>query len=217
MNYKNILIFALLLGVPLSWSLIGSVKQADNKKIIKIILGSTRQGRMSDKIGAALQKMASKRTDVRVEIADLRDYNLPFLNDAISPIYRKEITDPVIQKWSDTIQKADAFIIVVPEYNAGYPGVLKNALDLLYEEWNKKPVAFVGYSGGKNGGANAVAQLRHVVKELKMIPVSAELLIPSSWGAFDSKGQLQDVKIEKALNTMIDQLIAQSASQTLIT
>jgi len=154
--------------------------------------------------------MVSKRTDIDIQLLDLKEYALPFLNDSVAPMMRKgEITDPVLKKWSDAVTQADAFIMVVPEYNAGYPGVLKNALDLLYKEWNNKPVAFVGCSGGPSGGANAISQLKQVVKELKMKPVAIELLIPFSWKAFDKQGQLVDeAQSEKTINLIIDQLVA---------
>lgn len=175
---------------------------------VQIIIGSTREGRISDKISKALQAMVATRTDITTEIIDLRDYKLPFLYDATPPMQQEKISDPVIQKWSDKIKSADAFIIVVPEYNSGYPGVLKNALDLLYKEWNNKPVGLVGHSGGPSGGTSVLAQMRTVTKAFKMIPVMAEIKIPSSWKALDTQGNLVDQTIPAQLNTLIDQLIA---------
>jgi NAD(P)H-dependent FMN reductase len=170
MNYKMITVVVCIVGVvgvAVGKSIMKSVDHSQVKKNIKIILGSTREGRSSEKIGKALLQMVSKRTDIDIQLLDLKDYGLPFLNDSVAPMMRKgEITDLVLKKWSDSVSAADAFIIVVPEYNAGYPGVLKNALDLLYKEWNNKPVAFVGYSGGPSGGANVIFQLKQVVKEL---------------------------------------------------
>lgn len=183
-----------------------NAQQIGQKMQVKIILGSTRKGRTSDKIAQELKLMADKRSDISTEILDLNDFNLPFFNEEVPPARRENITDPVIQRWSDAISEGDAFIIVVPEYNYGYPGVLKNALDSLYKEWNDKPVAFVGYSGGPAGGANAIAQLRQVAKGFKMIPVEGDILIPSAWKAFDTKGKLAHQDIENELNTMIDQL-----------
>jgi NAD(P)H-dependent FMN reductase len=185
-----------------------NTESQNNRLPIKMILGSTRKGRSSEKIAAALQKMANKRTDVSIEIIDLRDYPLPFLNDEVSPKSRKgSITDPAVKKWSEKIADSPAFIIIVPEYNAGYPGVLKNALDSLYKEWNNKPVAFVGFSGGSSGGTKAVAQLRQVVDELQMIPVDIAIHIPAAWKALDKDGNLVDQTIDSTLNMMLDQLI----------
>jgi NAD(P)H-dependent FMN reductase len=174
---------------------------------IKIILGSTREERSSDKVAHYIDKLLSKRTDAETEIVDLRDYKLDFLSDKTPPASRKVITDPCIKRWSETITDADAFIIVVPEYNAGYPGVLKNALDSLYKEWNGKPVGFVGYSGGPSGGTSAVAQLRAVTSALKMVPVSTQINIPTVWKAFDSTGNLIDHTVAALLDTMVNQLI----------
>jgi NAD(P)H-dependent FMN reductase len=182
--------------------------QAVSKKMnLFIILGSTRQGRMSDKIANALNGLLHKRTDINTQLIDLRDYQLPFLDDAAAPSRRKTITDPVVQKWSDTIKQADGFIIVTPEYNAGYPGVLKNALDLLYVEWNNKPVGLVSYSGGPSGGSFVVSSLRPVMDELKMILVDSVISIPTAWKALDAQGNLLDATIEGTLNTMVDHII----------
>jgi NAD(P)H-dependent FMN reductase len=180
---------------------------AQSQKItVHIILGSTRQDRLSDKIAQELKKTIDYRTDIVAEIIDLRDFNLPFLNDSVAPASRKKIIDPVIQKWSDTIARGNAFVIVVPEYNAGYPGVLKNALDTLYIEWNNKPIAFVSYSGGPNGGTSATAQLRMVTQALKMRPVATEINIPQSRKALDEKG-LIDKNLASRFNIMFDEII----------
>ena len=183
------------------------VEPMSKKMNLKIILGSTRQGRTSERISNALMHILEKRTDITTEVLDLRDYNVPFLHEEVMPISRKIITDPVTQKWSDKIAQAEAFIIVVPEYNGGYPGVLKNALDILYKEWNNKPVGFVGYSGGSSGGTSAVAQLQDVTRAVKMIPVTCVITIPSAWKALDTRGKLINVNIENELNVMVDQLI----------
>lgn len=180
------------------------------KMNIFIILGSTRQGRMSPALGELIRVLASKRTDITIDVIDLNTFSLPFLNDEIPPSSRKVITDPLVQAWSDKIKAGDAFIIVTPVYNSGYPGVLKNALDLLYHEWNGKPVGFIGYSGGPSGGAEAIAQLRQVTGHgLEMIPVAQEIKIPTSWKARTAQGNFVDASaIEQQLNVMIDQLIA---------
>lgn len=179
------------------------------KMRIQIVLGSTRPGRSSDKIGNAIKSMADKRKDAHFEIVDLRDYTLPFLKDEVAPASRKTITDPAVKKWSDKISKADGFIFIVPEYNAGYPGVLKNALDSLYKEWNHKPVALIGYSGGSSGGVSMIAQLRQIFANgLEMLPVEQDITIPSAWKAFDTAGNLVNKDtIEIDLNTMINEII----------
>ena len=184
---------------------IGSFSES-RKVVIQFILGSTRQGRSSDKIGQALIEGIKNRNDIVTEVVDLRTYDVPFLNDSVVPASRKKIIDPVVAAWSKKISEADAYIIIVPEYNAGYPGVLKNALDFLFKEWNSKPVAFVGYSGGPSGGASVVAQLRTVTQALKMISTFDDIKIPCAWKAFDQEGDLADKNIVLQLHVIIDQI-----------
>lgn len=183
----------------------GKGNEGSKKMVIHIILGSTRQGRTSHTIAQVLKNKADTRNDIVTEVLDLRDYNLPFLNDETAPASREKITDPTVKKWSDKIKEADAYIIIVPEYNAGYPGVLKNALDSLYKEWNNKPVALIGYSGGPSGGASALAQLRQVVSTLKMTPISFDITIPYSGKAFSKHGDLKT--IEQEISTLLDRLV----------
>ncbi len=180
-------------------------------KHIKIILGTTREQSMSAKIGLAVKKIADKNMSITTEIINLTDYALPFLYEATAPAKRTVITDPAILKWSELISAADGFIFIVPEYNAGYPGALKNALDLLYKEWNNKPALFVGHSGGPSGGQNALKQLEEVVLELNMIPIAPKVLIPTSWKALNPDSSLvekeQELIFDKALDVLVKKLI----------
>src|SRR5271156_2825888 len=114
---------------------------------VKVIIGSTRQGRFGDKPANYVYEELKKMDGVEAELLDLRDYPMPYFDDKTSPSQNKDgkYANPVVQKWSDKIREADAYIIVSPEYNHGYPAVLKNALDELFHEWAKKPVGFVSY------------------------------------------------------------------------
>lgn len=94
----------------------------------------------------------------------------------------------IAKKWSVKVASADGFIIIAPEYNHGYPAVLKNALDYSYSSWNRKPVSFVSY-GGSAGGARSVEQLRLVAVELQMAPLEAAVHIPMIWSAWDETGK----------------------------
>ncbi len=201
MNQKAIVLW-MSLGL-----LITTISEAKSLNI-QIIMGSTRQGRSSDKVARAIKEITDQRDDVATTLIDLGDYNLPLLYEAISPAYRQKITNPVIQRWADTIIRADAFIIIVPVYNMGYPAVLKNALDLLYKEWEGKPVAFIGYSGALTGGATVIEQLRPVAIELKMIPITASIAIPQLWNKFDANGKLIYPDFKQKVNLIVDQLIA---------
>lgn len=146
---------------------------------LQLILGSVREGRQGKKVADWLLQQA-KQTGWEAELLDLADWPLPFFNEAKSPdsnegIYQNELA----QQWSAKIASGDAFVIVTPEYNHGYPAVLKNVLDWLYLEWGQKPVAFASYSTGLTGGARAVEQLRPVVLHLQMVPVAQGLQIPN--------------------------------------
>jgi NAD(P)H-dependent FMN reductase len=144
---------------------------------IKIILGSTREGRFGDKPAHWILGEIQKKENVAAELLDLRDYPMPFFNEPVSPSMAKEpYANPLVQKWTAKIAEGDAFIIVAPEYNHGYPAVLKNALDYVYKEWNRKAVGFVSY--GSVAGARSVEQLRQVAVELQMAPIRASVHIP---------------------------------------
>ncbi len=144
---------------------------------IKVIIGSTRQNRFSEKPAQWIFDEAKKLPDTEVELLDLRDYQLPFLEDAMPPSRANgQYSNEVVKKWAEKINDGDAFIIVTPEYNHGYPAILKNALDVIYPEWNRKPVSFVSY--GSAMGARSVEQLRQVAVELQMAPIKHAIHIP---------------------------------------
>ncbi len=144
---------------------------------ILVILASTRQNRFGEKPARWIYEQAKKRKELDVELVDLRDYPLPFFDEPKSPSAITEpYSNPQVQKWTKKVAEADAFIIVTPEYNHGYPAVLKNAIDYVGKEWHNKIVGFVAY--GSVGGARAVEQLRQVIIELHMASVKAAVYIP---------------------------------------
>ena len=150
---------------------------------IPVILGTARAGRQSEKV-AKFMLDEVKKAGIESELIDVRDL-------------RSEATDntgngPQAKKLSPKIEKADAFIIVSPEYNHGYPGELKMMLDLLYDQYAGKPVGFCGVSAGGLGGARMVEQLRQVVIELHMMPVREALYFPVVQNLFDEKGIMKD-------------------------
>lgn len=144
----------------------------DSAKLkLKVIIGSTRQKRFSEKPANWIFGELKTRADVDAELLDLRDYPMPFFDEPKSPSTSKgnSYENPIVKKWAAKIAGADGFVIVSPEYNHGYPAVLKNALDYVYAEWNNKPVAFVSY--GSVGGGRVIEQLRSVAIELQMAPI----------------------------------------------
>jgi NAD(P)H-dependent FMN reductase len=160
-----------------------------SKPTILIIIGSTRPNRVGPNIAEWVHTRAAQRADARFEVVDLAEWNLPLLNEPVQAkmrMYQHSHT----KNWSAKIARADGYIIVTPEYNHGYPAALKNALDYLYHEWVRKPVAFVGYGWG--GGQLAVQQLRQVVAELKMdaLPEQAELFFKPNM--FDEQFRLRE-------------------------
>ncbi|PIR57717.1 MAG: nadph-dependent fmn reductase, partial [Parcubacteria group bacterium CG10_big_fil_rev_8_21_14_0_10_38_31] len=145
---------------------------------IKVIVGSTRQSRFSEKPAGWVLEELKKREGIEAELLDLRDFPMPFFDEAVSPAMKQgPYQNEVVKKWTGKIAEADGFIIVTPEYNHGYPAVLKNALDYVYAEWNRKAVGFVSY--GSVSGARSVEQLRQVSIELQMAPIRSAIHLPA--------------------------------------
>jgi NAD(P)H-dependent FMN reductase len=144
---------------------------------IKVILGTTREGRFGDKPAHWIASEAAKLPGLDVELLDLRDHPLPFFDRPLSPFRENGVySDPAVTRWAAKIASADAYIVVSPEYNHGYSAVLKNAFDHLFPEWGRKPIGFVSY--GNAGGARAIEQLRLVAIELHMWPIRSALHLP---------------------------------------
>ena len=128
---------------------------------IHIIIGSTRPGRVGPQIAQWLISNLSIDTNGEYEIVDIADFKLPIFDERIHPsLNQYEHTHT--KTWSQKIKSADAYIFLTPEYNAGYPASLKNAIDYLYHEWQDKPVMIASY--GVGGGPTASAQLRQVAE-----------------------------------------------------
>jgi NAD(P)H-dependent FMN reductase len=168
---------------------------------VLVILGSTREGRIGEKVAHWLMRKLAVRTDADFELVDLRDHPLP--------IYEGPAGDrppPAVQRWKDTVDGADGYVVVTPEYNHGYPAGLKSALDHAYAEWHRKPVAFVSY-GGHAAGYRAVEQLRLVAVELQMVPIREQVGIQAPWSAFDADGELTQGGTDEAVARMVDDLL----------
>jgi NAD(P)H-dependent FMN reductase len=141
---------------------------------VGLIVGSTRQNRFGDTPVKWLIEGAAARTYLQLEVLDLRDDRLPFLNEPASPACTGGVyTQPEAEAWRKRIGEFDAFVATVAEYNHGPTAVLKNAFDSAFLEWQRKPIAFVGYGGV--GAARAIETLRGVVIELQMAPIRHEV------------------------------------------
>jgi NAD(P)H-dependent FMN reductase len=143
---------------------------------IALIVGSTRPNRLADKVAPWVVEGARGRTDLTLEVLDLRDANLPLFNEPASPLFTGgSYSEPAAEAWRHRIGEFDGYICTVAEYNHGPTAALKNAFDSAYYEWVRKPVAFVGYGGV--GGARAIEVMRGVAIELQMAPLKHEVNI----------------------------------------
>jgi len=174
---------------------------------IHVILGSTRKNRFGEKPAKWIFEELKKHKEVSPELIDLRDWPLPYYDEpAGGPKFvQGNYSIELAKKWAKKVGEADGYVIVTPEYNHGYPAVLKNALDYVYDEWNNKPVAFVSY--GAVGGTRAVEQLRQVVIELQMAPLRNAVHIVAFWTLLDEKGNLKTESLQKSADAMIKDII----------
>ncbi len=176
---------------------------------VKVILGSTRPNRFGEKILPWVKENLSAKPEFEHEVLDLRDYSLPFYDQPVSPSTVKggAYANEAVRNFAKKIAEADAFLIITPEYNHSTSAVLKNALDAISAEWNKKPVAFVAY--GSAGGARAVEHLRNIAVELQMAPVRSAVYIFMPWLLLDEKGALKEGALApyaQAMQGTLDQL-----------
>ncbi len=172
---------------------------------IAIIIGSTRPNRNGEAVARWAMELAKKRQDAEFELVDIRDFDLPLLDEPIPPS-QGQYSKPHTRAWAAKIASFDAFVFVAPEYNHGISGALKNAIDFLYAEWNNKAAGFVSY--GSIGGARAVEQLRLVMGELQVADVRSQVLL-SLFTDFENFSDFKPhSRHEGAFNAMLDQLVA---------
>jgi NAD(P)H-dependent FMN reductase len=177
---------------------------------LTIVIASTRPGRAGLPIGTWFAERARAHGGFDVSVADLAAIDLPMYDEPDHPRLRR-YRNRHTKAWSATVDAADAFAFVTPEYNHGYPASLKNAIDYLHEEWTHKPVGFVSY-GGVAAGTRAVMQLRQVIGAVGMIPVEGAVHIPFHTQFFDEDGRVQANEImEHAAGAMLDELVRMEA------
>lgn len=157
---------------------------------IAVVIGSVREGRVTDRLAKWVVEEASKLADV--ETVDLKDYPMPFMDEPISPRYNPDRTPkPEVKKWLDKIAEFDGYVFVTPEYNRTTSGVLKNAIDYLDFQLEKKPVALVGH--GSSGGAQAIASLRMTLPGVGAVTVPQATFFTNRVGdAIDEDGALKE-------------------------
>jgi NAD(P)H-dependent FMN reductase len=172
---------------------------------LTIIIGSTRPGRAGLPIARWFADRARVHGGFELEVVDLAELNLPLMDEPNHPRLRDYLHQHT-RDWSAIVDASDAFVMVTPEYNYGYPAALKNAIDYLQQEWRDKPVGFVSY-GGVAAGTRAVQQLKQVVTTLKMVPVFEAVNVPFHPQFIAEDGVVQANEImEQAADAMLDEL-----------
>jgi NAD(P)H-dependent FMN reductase len=173
---------------------------------IAIVVGSTRPGRKAEAVARWVLGIAAKRSDAQFELVDIKDFNLPLLDEPVPPSMG-QYSQPHTKAWAQKIASYDAYVFVTPEYNHGPSAALKNAIDFLYAEWNNKAAGFVSYGAASSGG-RAVEQLRLVMGELQVADVRAQVLL-SLFTDFEHYAAFKPAAVhETTLATMLDQLVA---------
>ncbi|WP_151735451.1 NADPH-dependent FMN reductase ['Paenibacillus yunnanensis' Narsing Rao et al. 2020] len=173
-----------------------------SKLNIGIILGSTRQGRVSPQVGEWVKGIAEERGDANYEIVDIADFKLPLLgeSDDIAPA----------KAWAEKLATLDGFVFIVQEYNHSLSGALKNALDSARDEWNNKAAGIVSYGSG--GGVRAAEHLRGILGELQVADVRVHPLL-SLFTDFENGTVFKPADLHKAnVNAMLDQVLAWSGA-----
>ncbi|RYY56952.1 MAG: NADPH-dependent oxidoreductase [Chitinophagaceae bacterium] len=172
---------------------------------IKIITSTTREGRKGVIIANWITELVKGMADVEAELLDLAEINLPLMDEPNHP-KMKQYKHPHTLAWSRKIEEADGFIIVLAEYNYGFPAPIKNALDYLFQEWQHKPVGFVSY-GGASGGLRSTQMLKQVVTTLSMIPLVEQVALSFFTKYINEQSRfVADATIEKAAGTMLSEL-----------
>ena len=178
---------------------------------LRIIIASTRPGRVGLPVANWFEPIARAHGGFDVEVTDLADLGLPFVDEPNHPRLRR-YTKAHTRAWSATVEASDAFVFVMPEYNFGMNAPLKNALDYLHAEWQHKPVGFVAY-GGVAAGTRAVQMTKLVLSSLKLVPLFEAVYIPFVASMIDDEGALQANEVmEKSATAMLDELLRVEAA-----
>ncbi|WP_325050316.1 NADPH-dependent FMN reductase [Actinomadura craniellae] len=167
-----------------------------------VIIGSTRRGRFGPTVAGWFAAQAGRRADMDVDLVDLAEARLP----ETLPDHDEDVPEPV-RALAPRLAAADAFAVVAPEYNHGFPAPLKTAIDWYYDEWKAKPVALITY-GRESGGRYAAAQLRQVFGELHAVTIRDGISLPCYWEQFAADGSWPKVTADcnAAVKTTLDQL-----------
>ncbi len=171
---------------------------------IPLIAGSTRRDRQSINVARYLLAKLQQRPGVATELLDLLEYNFPIMEERL---HRRDDPPPRLQEFGDKLAAADGFIIVTPEYNNGYPGVLKNALDYLLPEYERKPVGIATVSAGGFGGVNCLAQLRPVLLAMGAVPIPGSFRVSHVHDSFRADATPADPKYDQEAAEFLDEVV----------
>jgi NAD(P)H-dependent FMN reductase len=171
---------------------------------IPIIAGSTRRDRQSIKVARFVLSKMQQRKGVETELLDLLEYNFPMMEERL---HHRDDPPPRLLEYAEKIQRADSLVIVTPEYNNGYPGVLKNALDYLLPEYERKPIGIVTVSAGGFGGINCLAQLRLVTLGMGAFPIPENLSVSRVHDSFKDDGTPTDPSYDKRAAGFLDEVL----------
>lgn len=172
----------------------------ETKVFVPLLLGTNRKDRASQAVAEWVSAKMREREDIESEFFDVRDFKLP-QDDYGTEIARN------FPEWRDAIIRADGLVIVTPEYNHGYPGILKSVLDLLLKEYIHKAVALVGVSAGPWGGTRVIEACVPMVRELGLAVTFSDLNFPQVQKKFDAEGDLLDEAYEKRVQGFLDELV----------
>ncbi|KPV43620.1 NADPH-dependent FMN reductase [Alicyclobacillus ferrooxydans] len=176
---------------------------ATEKLKIGIILGSTRQGRVSPQVGTWVKEIGEQRGDADYEIVDIAEYQLPFFGTT-------DNTDPGIVAWNQKVAGLDGFVFIVQEYNHSITGALKNALDSARDAWHNKAAGIISY--GAVGGVRAAEHLRGILAELKVADVKTNPAL-SVFFDFENRSKFNPQPLHlQTVNTMLDEVMAWSGA-----
>ena len=175
---------------------------------IPVILGSVREGRRSEAVAKFVHEKVKAAGHESV-LVDFKELPLPFYNGSTVPVvyFKKGYPNENAQKWSNIARAADAFIIVTPEYNHGYPAVLKNALDWLYLEFEKKAFGLVGVSDGRVAGARVIEQLRTVIENFGAVAMRETVMVGPVEKYFNNEGKLIDPSLETRVGGLLNSVV----------
>jgi len=183
------------------------------KPVLRIIIGSTRPGRVGPSVAAWITERAREHGGFDVQVTDLAELNLPMLDEPNHPRLR-QYTHQHTWDWSAIVEASDAFIFVTPEYNYAFNAALKNAIDYLYHEWHNKAAGIVSY-GGIAAGTRATQMLKQVLTALKIMPVPEAVNIPFVVRHLDEDKRFKSTEpIEASATAMLDEVLKWTESLT---